>query len=554
MVDVKLKLPFAYGWQVSDHPKHAVAALNPSPWHAGAREEPFTVKPVGYMHHIGLTALIHVGYCARIPAEEGHSGVDTNRADAIRKVGEVDGQSFARHKMFARQIQVGVALAIGGVVAYRPSRLVKLVDVCLKLFDRLVEINIAQEFAVADFWALRDERHHLAVRTPGRFAVVLEVARKVVRCALSIHRHQPDVGIGELVRQLRNDPAPVRAPCIATSRCRCRTAAKPHSVGCREGEHSARIMPCEARSVRTDGKAYALSRFAGYYGLDEGRVLPPWLRWVFRFGLYHIACVALIAQIVERAPVGREGTFALVGAGSALNQRRLADDRIHYIKVASCGECDLHSVVAEGHISVGVVVPAKLVATTFYVASGHIAGFRPEVDDLWRRRGVRRVEAPEVELLAEYHDSSVGAERRLEHMIRIEEGQLCVGTCGNVVPPHVAHATLCVQIVEARPVRHPLWTAAVAFVHDHRRKLARRNLIAPYLPGGRAEGVAALAVQLVAAPCKEYIRAVGTHYGIRRLHVEQRLLCAAFVGAYGENPETCLRPGIVAIAYAEQFR
>ena len=229
-----------------------------------------------------------------------------------------------------------------------------------------------------------------------------------------------------------------------------------------------------------------------------------------------------------------------MGPRGAMHERRLADDGIHHIKVAAGREGNLHAVVAEGDVAVGVVVPAKLVAAALHFAACDIAGLRLQQYDLRTGFGAGGVESPEVELLAEDHGLAVCAERRLEYMVVFEEGELGVGTCRDVVPPDVSHAAFRVQIVESRAVGHPLRTAAVALMYDHRYELGGCDLVAPDLSCGWAQGVAALAVQFVTAAREKDVCAVRAHYGVGGLNVEEHFLCAALIGVHGEDSEACL--------------
>ena len=534
------------------HPQDAIALLHPSARRADAVEEPHRLEVVGDVDGVRLAPGAGERQRARVPAEERQRRLHGERVHALGEVGEV-GRRFRRvAEVVAREVQPRVALGVDGVVADDLARAVVVVDVGFDFLQGAVEVDVAQVAPVADLRQLRDERDDLAVGAPRRLAVVLEVARQVERRAGAVRRENPDVVVGELVRQLGGDPLAVGAPRVQAALRRVRPAADDRAVGVREGEDAARVLPGEARAVGRDGQRHAVPVGRDDRRLAEVGVLPPGLGRVLRLGLDDGDAVAAVREEVERAAVGREDALALVRARLAVHERRLADDRVHHEEVAARRERDLRAVVAERDVAVGVVVPARVVAAALRRAALDVARAGTEDDALGRLRRIRRVEAPEVELLAEDERAPVRRQRWLEDVVVGEERELRLHAGREVVVPDVARAALRVEVVEALAVGPPEGIAAVAGVHDHREELARRRLEQPDLARQGRMRVRPLAVGLVAAPREENRLAVGRHGRVGRHHVERNLLPEAPVRPHDDDSPARLRARVVAVAQAEE--
>ena len=439
LIDVEAQLPLADRRQAVDHPEDLVVLADPVARHAGTGEELLAGQAVGHVHRV-RPGTRRIRDRPRVPAEERVCGADLDGAHALGQIGEVDDRALGRAEALARQVQRGIAVRVRRIVADRLPRTVQLVVVGLDLLERTVEVDVAQVLAVADLGPLGDEGDDLPVRTPRRFAVVLEVAGEIVRLGGAVRRDQPDVEVRELVRQLGDDPLAVGTPGVAAALRGLRSDGEHLPVRRREREDAARILPGEARAVGTDAQRRTLGPRRDKRRLAEAGVLPPRLERILRLGLHHLRRVAAVAQVVERLAVRREDALAFMRPRLAVHERRLADDRVHHVEVATRRESDLRAVVAERDVAVGVVVPARVIAPALRRPALGVARLGLEEDALGRDLGIRRVEAPEVELLAEEHRPSVRAERRLENVMVGEERQLRLLSRPEVVMPDVAHA------------------------------------------------------------------------------------------------------------------
>ena len=85
-------------------------------------------------------------------------------------------------------------------------------------------------------------------------------------------------------------------------------------------------------------------------------------------------------------------------------------------------------------------------------------------------------------------------------MVVGEIGQLARLARGQIAIPHIAHSALGVEIVKARAVLTPQWTATITFTHHERTKLACVKLVLPNLSCRGTNRSHSLAVELIAAP------------------------------------------------------
>ena len=407
LVDVEAHHVGADCGQVVDYPQDAVVFFDPAARDADHVGEFFALEFVRNADDVSALVGCDVGDGARVPAEERESGGSLDGAHAVREVFEFDfdGASAAGA---GRHFEGGVAVRVCGVFAYDFPRRVEFVYVGFDFLGFAVEVYVAQELAATVLRALGNESDEFAVGAPGRFAVVLEVAREVVWFARAVGGDNPHVVVGEFVGDLGGNPLAVWAPGVGAAFGGGRALGDYGAVRVGEGEHAARVVPRQARAVRRNRKAQALGTLVHDCRAAEGGVLPPGLHGVFRLCLHDARGVAAVASIVESGAVRREGAFALVRSRVAVDERGLAYHGVHDIQVAARGERDLRTVVAERDVARRVVVPARLVAAALGVASLHVAGFGLEQNLHRFCRWIRRVEAPEVETLAEHHRLAVG--------------------------------------------------------------------------------------------------------------------------------------------------